>query len=125
MSSVLVVVEHDRGAVVPAAFEALTFGRVLASALGVELQAVTVGASADASADALGAYGATVVHQAHHDLLADYGADASADALADLVGRTAPAAVVACGTDRGNEMVAHLAARLDAPFVANVLPDDL
>src|SRR6478735_4967777 len=80
MSSVLVFVEHDRGTVVPAAFEALTFGRALAASVGTELHAVTVGASADASAPELAAYGAAVVHQAHHDLLADYGADASADA---------------------------------------------
>ncbi len=118
-------VEHDRGAVVPAAFEALTFGRALAVALGAELHAVTVGMPADAAATELGDFGAVVVHQAHHDLLTDYGADASADALADLVGSLGPAAVVACGTDRGNEVLAQLAARLDAPFVANVLPDDL
>jgi electron transfer flavoprotein alpha subunit len=33
--------------------------------------------------------------------------------------------VVSCGTDRGNEVLAQLAARLDAPFVANVSPADL
>jgi electron transfer flavoprotein alpha subunit len=125
MSTVLVFVEHDRGAAVPAAFEALTFGRALADALGAELHAVTVGGSADAAAPELGAFGATVVHQARHELLADYGADASADALAELVGSVAPAAILACGTDRGNEVLAQLAARLDAPFVANVLPDEL
>ena len=122
---VLVFVEHDRGEVVPAAFEALTFGRTLAAALGAELHAVTVGASADASAGALGEHGAAVVHQAHHELLADYGADASADALVALVETLGPVAVVACGTDRGNEVMAGVAARLDAPFTANVLPDDL
>jgi electron transfer flavoprotein alpha subunit len=125
MSVVLVFVEHDRGTLVPAAFEALTFGRDLAASLGAELQAVTVGAAADATAAELGRYGTAVVHQAHHELLTDYGADASADALASLVGAVHPVAVVACGTDRGNEVLAGLAARMDAPFVANVLPDEL
>jgi len=35
--------------------------------------------------------------------------------------------VLACGSDRGNEVMAHVAARLDAPFVANctdVTPGD-
>ncbi len=123
--AVLVFVEHDRGEVVPATLEALTFGRQLSATLGAELHAVTVGAAADAAAPDLGAHGAIAVHQAHHDLLTDYGADASADALADLVATLAPAAVLACGTDRGNEVLAQLAARLDTPFVANVLPTDL
>ncbi|MEP6625604.1 MAG: electron transfer flavoprotein subunit alpha/FixB family protein, partial [Acidimicrobiia bacterium] len=86
---------------------------------------VTVGATADPIAAELGPDGAAVVHQAHHDLLADYGADASADALSDLVESLGPAAVIACGTDRGTEVLAQLAARLDLPFVANVLPEDL
>lgn len=125
MTVVLAFVEHDRGAVVPATFETLTFGRALADSLETELHAVTVGAAADTAAPGLGAYGVSVVHQAHHDLLTDYGADASADALASLVATLEPAAVVACGSDRGNEVLAQLAARLDTSFVANVLPDDL
>jgi electron transfer flavoprotein alpha subunit len=125
VSTVLVFVEHDRGALVPAALEGLRFGRDLAAGLGAELHAVTVGAAADGLAADLGAHGAAAVHQAHHDLLADYGADASADALADRIATLEPAAVVACGTDRGNEVLAQLAARLDTPFVANVLPHDL
>ena len=118
-------VEHDRGALVPAALEGLRFGRELAATLGTDVHAVTVGEAADGLAADLGVHGAAVVHQAHHDLLADYGADTSADALADLVASLEPVAVVACGTDRGNEVLAQLAARLDAPFVANVLPPDL
>lgn len=121
----LVVVEHDRGMLVPAALESLTFGRLLAASLGVGLHAVTIGAVADALAAELGGSGVTAVHQAHHDLLTDYGPDAWADAVTSLVGSLDPVVVVACGTDRGNEVLAHVAARLDAPFVANVLPDDL
>ena len=35
--------------------------------------------------------------------------------------RSRPAAVVATGTDRGNEVLAHAAARLDLPMVANCI----
>lgn len=123
--SVLVFVEHDRGALVPAAFEALTYGRTIAESLGVPLHAVTVGAAADAGAPELGPFGVAVVHQAHHDLLTDYSADASADAVVDLIASLAPQAVITCGTDRGNEVLAHVGAILDLPFVANALPDEL
>ena len=36
-----------------------------------------------------------------------------------LVDRLSPSAVVAAGTDRGNEVLAHVAARRDLPFAAN------
>jgi electron transfer flavoprotein alpha subunit len=116
--SVLVVVEHDRGALAPATTEALT----AAARLGAgPVVAVTVGAAADVLVDALGAFGADEVVQVHHDLLTDYGPEAWSDAMADVVRVRTPLAVLACGTDRGNEVMAHLAAILDLPFVANCL----
>lgn len=123
--SVLVLVEHDRGALVAASEEALTFGRTLAAGLGTACEAVTIGAAADGLAAELARSGVDVVHQAHHDALTDYGPDLWADALASLVAEVAPVAVLACGTDRGQEVLAGLAARVDLPFVANVLPEDL
>lgn len=113
--SVLVVVEHDRGALAPASLEALTAAR----SLGGEVHALTLGAAADASAAVLAAHGAAVVHQVHHDLLADYGPEAWGESVAQAVRALQPDAVVACGTDRGNEVLAQAAARLDLPFVAN------
>jgi electron transfer flavoprotein alpha subunit len=47
-----------------------------------------------------------------------------ASALEEVIDRTAPAAVVAAGTNRGNEVLAHLAARRDLPFAANCIAVD-
>jgi electron transfer flavoprotein alpha subunit len=47
-----------------------------------------------------------------------------ASALEDVIDRTAPAAVVAAGTNRGNEVLAHVAARRDLPFAANCIAVD-
>jgi electron transfer flavoprotein alpha subunit len=113
--STLVVVEHDRGALSPATLEAMAAAR----SLGGEVHVVTIGALADGLADVLGSHGATVVHQAHHDLLGDYGPEAWGDTVAQLIASIEPVAVVACGTDRGNEVMAHVAAILDQPMVAN------
>jgi electron transfer flavoprotein alpha subunit len=58
---------------------------------------------------------------------AGYSPDAWAAALARVTAERAPAAVVAPGTDRGNEVLAHVAAELDLPFAANcvsVTPGD-
>lgn len=113
--STLVIVEHDRGTLSPASLEALAAARTL----GGDVHAVTIGANADGLADTLAAHGASVVHQAHHDLLSDYGPEAWGESVAQLVSTVAASAVIACGTDRGNEVMAHVAAILDQPMVAN------
>jgi len=48
-----------------------------------------------------------------------YRAAAWGQTLADLIGSRTPAAVVAAGTYRGNEVLAHAAAILDLPLSAN------
>jgi electron transfer flavoprotein alpha subunit len=48
-----------------------------------------------------------------------YAPAAWATAVDELIERTSPSAVVAPGTSRGNEVLAHLAARRDLPFAAN------
>lgn len=121
--SVLVVVEHDRGMLVAASLEALT----AACSLGETIHAITIGAAADGLVELLATHGASVVVQAHHDLLTDYGPEAWGDAVAQYAQSTSPSpsAVLATGTDRGNEVIAHVAAILDLPFVANCLSFDV
>jgi electron transfer flavoprotein alpha subunit len=48
-----------------------------------------------------------------------YAPGAWATALSEVVDRVSPSAVVAPGSNRGNEVMAHLAARRDLPFAAN------
>lgn len=115
----LVVAEHDRGTLAVAAREALTAARALAADLAVPVHAVTVGEAADGLAAELADYGAEVVHQAHHRLLNDYGPDGWAEAIAQVAREAGATAVVTTGTDRGNEVLAHVAARLEQPFAAN------
>jgi len=50
---------------------------------------------------------------------AGYSPDAWATALAGLTGERAPQVVVGPGTERGNEVLAHIAAMLDLPMAAN------
>lgn len=115
MNAVLVVVEHDRGELAPATLEALTAGR----ALDVPVHALTIGGDADPLVADLGRYGASVIHRVHDEVLSDFGPEAWGDAVAHAVGALQPAVVLATGTDRGNEVLANAAARLDVPFAAN------
>src|SRR5690349_24458652 len=48
-----------------------------------------------------------------------YSPDGTAAALTGLIQDRSPAAVVAPGTDRGNEVLAHVAAQLGLPMAAN------
>jgi electron transfer flavoprotein alpha subunit len=122
--SLLVLVEHDRGSMAEASREALTFGLDLAGRMGVAMEALTIGAAADGLADEVAGWGAAVVHQASHDLLADYGPEAWGETLAQVALAGGVTVVLATGTDRGNEVLAQAAARTNQPMVANVLAVD-
>lgn len=119
--SVLVVIEHDRGAMVDASFEALAFGRNIADQLGVDVDALLIGADAAGLADACGAHGAVTVHHIAGTALTDYGPDAYGSAVVAAADVLSPSAIVAVGSDRGNEVLAYAAAELDLAFVANCL----
>ena len=117
----LVVLEHDRGAMDEAAREALAFGRNLAGRMGAPLHAALIGADdADLVSEA-GAFGAEAVYTVVGDVLGDFGPEAWGEAVAELVRRLEPGAVLAGGSERGNEVMAQAAARLDLPMVANCI----
>jgi electron transfer flavoprotein alpha subunit len=75
-----------------------------------------VHALATADVPGLGAYGVQTLHVVE---LNAYAPAAWAACLEQLIDRIQPTAVVAAGTNRGNEVLGHLAARRDVPFAAN------
>jgi electron transfer flavoprotein alpha subunit len=89
----------------PVSLEALTF----ASRLG-DVEAVVFG---EADVGGYVAHARRVVH----DRLDEYAPEAWAQAIVELD----PDVVVAPGTDRGHEVLAHVGARLGAPLAANVV----
>ncbi|MFQ5556392.1 MAG: electron transfer flavoprotein subunit alpha/FixB family protein [Acidimicrobiales bacterium] len=123
----LVVLEHDRGEIVEAALQALTFGRALADRMGAEMHAAVIGSDDAGLVTAAGAHGAVTVHVATHEILSDYGPEAHGETVAEMARELEPDTVIAGGSDRGNEVLAQAAARLDSAFVANctgVTPGD-
>jgi len=89
----------------------------LARDLGGPLHALSVGEPGTE----LGAYGVETLHRVEDDRLSAYAPAAWAACLDQLIDRLSPTAVVAAGTNRGNEVLGHLAARRDLPFAANVI----
>jgi len=92
--------------------QALTFAR----GLGDELHAILFGDAAS-DADALGSFGVATAHVA--DEVDDYAPAAWAQSVVELAGRLSASTVLAPGTDRGNEVMAYVAAKTDQPMAAN------
>jgi len=111
---ILVLIDHDRGELDQLSLRALTAARKL----GQDVEAIVIGKEGAALAGIVGEYGAKVLHVASHANLTDYTPMASGRALKDLVEKLKPAAVLAAGSPRGNEQLAHLAAFLDLPMAA-------
>jgi electron transfer flavoprotein alpha subunit len=121
VSGVLVLVEIVDGTPDRLSLEALRF----AAALGGSLEAAVVGAPGVAAAAAgLGAYGVATVHVVEDERLDAYAAAASASGLAAIMDGGSFDAVIAPGSERGTEILAHVAARSGAPMAANVVAVD-
>jgi electron transfer flavoprotein alpha subunit len=117
---VLAFVEHAGSDPDRLSLEALTLARGLAMTLGVPLDAVVLGSSAEAVAGRLGSYGVGLAHVASDARLDDFAPAAWGAAIRATVAARSASAVVAAGSERGNEVFAHVAARSGLPMAANV-----
>jgi electron transfer flavoprotein alpha subunit len=117
--TVLCLVELDGADPADASLRALTLARSLGDVNAV-LFADTV------PQDALACYGVTGAFLIERSTLEGYAPQAWARVLAGLATETGATAVLAAGTDRGNEVLAHLGAITGLPMAANctlVTPD--
>lgn len=115
---ILALVTHDRGAIEETAYQAITLARSVGDDLGLPLHAVWVGD--EPATDHLDGHGIEVIHQISHESLDDYSPSAWGRAVAQLLDAVEPTAVIAIGSDRGNEVMAHVGAITGLPMVANV-----
>jgi electron transfer flavoprotein alpha subunit len=133
--TVLVVLERQPEGLDERSLQALTFARKLTNGASVEALIVNppsdkvsqgVG-DATRVAEELGGHGVTTLHVAEHEAFGAYTPTAVAVVVVELAARIEPAAVIAAGTERGNEVLAHVAARIDQPLAANCIdatPED-
>ena len=121
--TVLCLVELDGAGPADASLRALTLGRSLGEP---SLGAVVFADSDSVPVSALADYGVTDVYVIEPGTLEGYAPQAWARVLAGLATETGATAVLAAGTDRGNEVLAHLGAITGLPMAANctlVTPD--
>ena len=120
VSGALVYIEHAGGAADRVSLESLA----LARSLDGPVEAVVIGEPGPggaAVAASLGAHGVTTVHLVEDPRLASFAPEALGAVIAQLAGARSPVVVVGPGTERGNEVLAHAAARLGQPMAANVI----
>jgi electron transfer flavoprotein alpha subunit len=107
---VVVLVEQSEGAATDPSLQALT----LARSLGEPVHALVMKSPVD-----LSGHGVEIVHVAQHEALEAYAPDAWAAILGQLADRLQASAVFAPGTERGNDVMARVAARMALPMAAN------
>ena len=115
--TVLVLVEHGPEGVDELSLQALALARQLAE----PVEALLVGSGGAEAAAGLGAHGVTSAHVAEDERLAGYAPGAWARCVTDLAARLEPSAILAPGSNSGNEVMAHVAARSQLPFAANCI----
>jgi len=112
--AVLVFVHAPGGEPDRLALEILTFARTL----GGPIESVSF--AREVSTATLGSYEVSTAHVLGDERLAGSAPEARAAALVQLIERISPVAMVGPGSERGNELMAHVAARLGKPLAVNV-----
>jgi electron transfer flavoprotein alpha subunit len=122
---ILVLVEQtSTGGLVDVSAEALTLARGLAETVdpaGAWVDAVVVGEPGPALVKELADYGVRNVHALTGEAFGSFAGAAWASGLDSVLTATESSVVVAAGSPRGNEVLAHLAARRRVAMAANVV----
>ncbi|MDS1269782.1 electron transfer flavoprotein subunit alpha/FixB family protein [Lipingzhangella sp. LS1_29] len=116
----LTLVETTDGSIAAGSGAALAHTRELAEALGAAVGAVAF-TSAPGLGEDLAAYGVSQLYVIEHAECAEYAPERWGEALAQLLRDSQPGGVIAAATDRGNEVMAHAAARSGLPLATNCL----
>jgi electron transfer flavoprotein alpha subunit len=120
---IVVLVEvAPSGEAIEVSREAVTFARALSeSGGGVPVDVVVVGTPSDALRETMAAYGVRRVHALTGSAFDAFSGAAWASGVLSVRTSSGAVVVMAAGTPRGNEVMAHVAARAGVPMAANVL----
>ncbi|MEX2324561.1 MAG: electron transfer flavoprotein subunit alpha/FixB family protein [Nitriliruptoraceae bacterium] len=118
MTATLVIVEVTDAGVAKSSLEAITFTRTVTEGLDGVLSAVSIGAVPAAARDALASFGVTSLVELVGDIADTYAPAAWAAAVVTLIHELQPQVVAGAGSQRGSEILAHVAAIMDEPLAA-------
>jgi electron transfer flavoprotein alpha subunit len=131
MAPVLVLIEHADGHVSDLSLQALTLARSYAKGESMQALLITtpihhvdnvlVRDAVTALAYDLSRFGVTVTHIAEDDRLGEFAPDAWAAILDQLADHLGAGAIFAAGSDRGNDVMARVGARMQLPLATNCI----
>ena len=121
MSKVLILAEHDKGALKKVTLNTLAFARQYVAKFGGSYDFAVLGHNVAGVAEALRGYGAGAVHLADHGDLAHPIASAWAKVLADLAKSIGADMVVAPATTTGKDVLPRTAVRLGAGMASDII----
>lgn len=121
---VLVFAESPKGKFKKAAFEAVTYGKKAADAMGTSCAVLTVGDKVE-NAGQLGKYGATKVYQVADGSLNNLDSQVLTKVIAEAAQQLGAKLIILAHSSTGKSLLGRLAVRLNAGSVAGVnsLPD--
>lgn len=121
MIVILIETEAD-GTATEVSLETITFARSLSAAGGgVPMDCVVVGEPTAELVGQLGSYGVRELHVASGEAFSAYSGAAWAAAVQAVQQLKGAVVVTAAGTSRGNEVLAHIGARMGVAMAANVV----
>jgi len=115
---ILALIEHDRGIISPYSLQLLTYAHKLAGGDSTNVKAVVIGQNVQALTSELSKYSPDEIILIEDERLENFIAEAWAECIIQLAEAKEPSIIMAAATDKGNEVLAHIGARLDLPMSA-------
>lgn len=121
---ILVFATSDDGGLDSGSSHAVRFARELADTMSVDVEVLIEGQARPDLTGRTSSIGIDRVHIVSDERLTDSGPAAHAACVEQLAVSTRADCVIAPGTDRGNEVLAHVAATMDVPLATNCIAVD-
>ncbi|HJO32705.1 MAG: electron transfer flavoprotein subunit alpha/FixB family protein [Anaerolineales bacterium] len=118
---VLAFLELQQGEISDLSLQMLNLAGDIAAQMNTEVQAALVGEDGRTATGDVAAYGISELHVVEHEELADYAPDAWAQGLLQLMAALQPKALIAAGSDRGNELLARVSVRGELSLASNCI----
>ena len=115
---ILALIEHDRGIISPYSLQLLTYAHTLAESDSTVVKAVVIGQNVQALTSELSRYSPDGIILIEDERLENFNGEAWAECIIQLAEAKEPSIIMAAATDKGNEVLAHVSARLDLPMSA-------
>jgi len=115
---ILALIEHERGIISPYSLQLLTYAHTLAEGDFTTVNAVVIGQNVQSLTSELSKYSQDGIIIIEDERLENFTAEVWAESMVQLADAKEPSMIIAAATDKGNEVLAHIGARLDLPMSA-------